>query len=350
VALVLIGVIVSGAVFAGLALALFHAQSRIAPQALSPGVGARVGNDVTVLQVAARAAPAIATIITSETASDRRLGAGFMATGDGYIVTNAHVVANSDMLTVLLGTDGLKRDARLVDSDCQTDLAVLKVDGVSGIPTLGFGDPAGLRVGQSVVAMGGQLDTPGPAPSGIITGLHRLMTVNQPVAAGADRRLGDTIQTDAPIDLSNSGGPLLNLSGQVVGISVAATTGGRPVAFAVSVADVEAEVEQIVRDGSLVVPDLGISWQDLSGPESGLRGVGAVIDALDPGGPGELARLRVGDVITAVDENRLDAGHPLAQVLNARFRPGQRVALTLNRQGSTLQLQATLGRRHPHCG
>ena len=351
VALVVIAAIVSGAVSAGVTLAILRSQSRTNPQTVDLGSNVRITEDSAIIQVADKAAPAVATIVTGQTATSRNLGSGFLTTSDGYLVTNAHVVANASALTVLFAGDSARHDARLVDSDCQTDVAVLKVDGVANLPTLAFGDTTTLRAGQSVVAVGSPLGQHAVG-SGIVTSLHRTIKVADPVVPTTDRTYSDTIQIDAAVDSTSSGGPLLNVAGQVIGVTVAADSGGRQAGFAISVDDLRTEVEQIVRDGKLVVPYLGIVSTDLTSQDAALQGqpVGALVGTVTPGGPADAAGVKAGDVITAVDEVKLDDAHPLLQVLVNQFRPAQRVTLTLVRQGSNTQVQATLGSQHPVCG
>ena len=321
VALVVIAAIVSGAVSAGVTLAILRSQARTNPQTVDLGSNVRITESSAIIQVADKAAPAVATIVTGAGSGSGGIGTGFLTTSDGYIVTNAHVVANASGLTVLLAGDSTRRDARLVDSDCQTDIAVLKVDGVSNLPTLSFGDTSTLRVGQSVVVvgtpLGGQV-----VESGIIAALHRSITVAAPVTPSSTQTLADTLQTDAVADPTVSGAPVLNVDGQVIGVAVDTTSGGRPTGFALSAADAA------LTGGS----------------------PGAQVVSLALGGPAEQAGLQAGDVVTAVDEVRLDDAHPLQQVLISQFRQGQRVTLTLVRKGSQTQLQATLGGGHPQCG
>jgi putative serine protease PepD len=349
VALVVIAAIVSGAVSAGVTLAILRSQARTDPQTVDLGSNVRITENSAILQVADKAAPAVATIVTGR--ASQGLGSAFLTTSDGYLVTNAHVVANASSLAVIFAGDSSHHDARLVDSDCQTDLAVLKVDGVAGLPTLAFADVTSLRAGQSVIAVGSPLGQRAVG-SGIISSLHRAVTVGDAVAPSVDRIFSDTIQSSAVVDQVSSGGPLLNVGGQVIGVIVAADSNSGQIGFAISAADVKSEVEQIVRDGKLVVPSLGVATRDLTSQDAAGQGVtvGASVTSVTPGGPGETAGLRAGDVITAVDEVKLDDAHPLLQVLANQFRPTQRVTLTLVRDGAATQVQATLASRHPVCG
>jgi putative serine protease PepD len=349
VALVVIAAIVSGAVSAGVTLAILRSQSRTNPQTVDLGSNVRITEDSAIIQVADRAAPAVATVVTGR--PGQGLGSAFLTTSDGYLVTNAHVVANATGLSVLLAGSSARLDARLVDSDCQTDVAVLKVDGVASLPTLAFGDVTNLRAGQTVVAVGSPLG-PRAVARGIVSSLHRASTVADPVSRAADRTYSDTIRSTADADPVSSGGPLLNVAGQVIGVTVAADSSTGPTSFAISSADIRTEVEQIVRDGKLVVPSLGIASHDLTSQDAALQGtpLGASITSVTAGGPAETAGIKAGDVILAVDEVKLDDAHPLLQVLVNQFRPTQRVTLTLSRNGAQTQVQATLGGQHPVCG
>jgi S1-C subfamily serine protease len=349
VALVVIAAIVSGAVSVGVTLAILRSQSRTNPQTVDLGSNVHITESNAIIQVADKAAPAVATIVTGS--SGRGLGSGFLTTSDGYLVTNAHVVANASGLSVLFAGDGTRHDARLVDSDCQTDVAVLKVDGVFSLPTLAFADTTSLRPGQSVIAVGSPFGQRAVG-AGIISSLHRVVAVGDPVAPASDRTFADTIQTTAGVDPVSSGGPLLNVAGQVIGVSVAADSGGVQQTFAISTADIRSEVEQIVRDGKLVVPYLGVTSSNITSQDAALQGspVGASVSIVTIGGPADTAGVKAGDVITAVDEVKLDDAHPLNQVLANQFRPAQRVTLTVNRGGSPTQVQATLGSQHPACG
>jgi putative serine protease PepD len=348
VALVVIAAIVSGAVSAGVTLAILRSQARTNPQTVDLGSNVRITEDSAIIQVADKAAPAVATVVTGR--ATQGLGSAFLTTSDGYLVTNAHVVANATGLAVIFAGSSDKHDARLVDSDCRTDLAVLKVDNVANLPTLAFADVTTLRAGQSVIAVGSPLGQRAVS-SGIISSLHRAVTVADPVALSTDRTYSDTIQSSAAIDPIGSGGPLLNVAGQVIGVTVAADSTTGLAGFAVSAADVRTEVEQIVRDGKLVLPDLGMVSRDLTSQDSALQGfpVGASVSSVTNGGPADLAGVKQGDIITAVDEVKLDDAHPLLQVLVNQFRPAQRVTLTLSRAGIATQVQATLGSQHPVC-
>lgn len=351
VALIAVVAVVSAAVSAGVTLEILRLTSRTNPQTVDLGSNVSISEESAVTQVAGRAAPAVATIVASSDPNNPRLASAFGTTVDGYLVTNAHAVANAATLRVILGSDpATARDARLVDADCGTDVAVLKVDGVGNLPTLAFGDSNALKPGQMLVAVGGPVAT--GVSTGVVSQLHASVTAADPVDASRQRQVDDVIRTEAQVGDGMSGGPVLNVGGQVVGIAVATRSGSQPITYTVASADVQPEVEQIVRDGSLTLPDLGVTTVFLGPAEAAARGLpsGALVSAVSRGGPGEAAGFRPGDVITAIDDQHVADGHPLPQVLVTRFRPGQRVTVSFSRSGSSTQVLATLAKGRPSCG
>jgi putative serine protease PepD len=339
--------IVGGAVGAGVTLGVLRFQGRTASPAVDLGGALGSGEDTTAATVAQRGLPSVVSIVTRESGAVQ--GSGFLISGDGFIVTNVGVVFNSQVLTVLIQGDAHRRDARVVDFDCQTGVAVLKVDQVANLPALAFADSTGLRLGQSVVGLGGS-DGDHSVTRGVVSGVHA--TVNlKGTTLGVPSQLSDVIRTDAAVDPSMSGGPLMNGSGQVVGVTMTDAAHSPPLAIALPSSDLQPEVEQIQQTGQLVVASLGAPVDDVSAGEATLHGgsAGARITQVDAGGPAERAGLRVGDVVVQLDDQRLDDAHPLAQVLRSRFKPDQKVTVTYVRGGSTSQLQTTLRGEHPPC-
>jgi S1-C subfamily serine protease len=160
--------------------------------------------------------------------------------------------------------------------------------------------------------------------------------------------ISDTIQTNALIAATTAGGPLLNVVGQVVGVVMPSQgTGG----YAISVADIQDDLQQILSTGQVVVSSVGVTSTDLSLPAAALTGLpeGSQLVTVDRSGPAAAAGLQPGDVITQVDDVKLDAAHPLRLLLRSRFRPNQRVAVTYFRAGASTQVQLTLAGQHPVC-
>jgi putative serine protease PepD len=342
--------IVGGAVAGGVTLGILRLQARTNPQRVDLGSTVTIKEEDATTGVAQKAAPAVVSIVTNETTLSH--GSGFLVTSDGYIVTNMGVVARSQVLEVLSPSDSRRHDARLVDYDCATGVAVLKVDQVSNLPTLAFGDSSGLRTGQSVIAVGGSLDTDRGVTHGVVSALHGIVSIGDVQGGTAEREMSNVIQTDARIGPGVSGAPLLNVGGQVIGVTmVGPAQGGQTASFALSSGDLQPEVEQIVQTGLLVVPSLGAQTLQVSADAATIRGTaaGARISTLVAGGPAEHAGLKPGDVITQLDDQRLDDAHPLAQVLRQRFKPDQRVTVGYWRGGATGQVQLTLLGEHPSC-
>src|SRR5229473_6548085 len=251
--MVVAGVVVLAALVAGgVSLGVLQLQSRTNTQSVDLRSRVTILEDSAIVQAAARAKPAVVSVVTQMQPSVGG-GSGYLATSDGFIVTNVQVIAHSSTLTVLLFGDTKPHKARLVDYDCQTGVAVLKVDQVSGLPTLAFADPTSIVQGQVVVAVAGPLTA--TAVPGHVSALHRPVTVTNSVAPELTVEISDTIQVDAFIDPSTAGGPLLNVGGQVIGVSMAAqgSNGG----FGLSAADIQDDVQQIQANGQLVVASLG---------------------------------------------------------------------------------------------
>ncbi|OLC67673.1 MAG: hypothetical protein AUH69_03200 [Actinobacteria bacterium 13_1_40CM_4_65_12] len=339
-------VVLAALVAGGVTLGVLQLQSRTNPQSVNLRSGVTITEDSAIVQAAARAKPAVVSVVTQVEPSVSA-GSGYLATSDGFIVTNVQVIAHSSTLTVLLVGDAKSHKARLVDYDCQTGVAVLKIDQVSGLPTLAFADPTSLVQGQVLVAVGGPLN--GSALPGHISALHRPVTVTDPVASDQSLEIGDTIQTDAVIDQATAGGPLLNVGGQVIGVSMAAQGSGG--GFGLNTADIQDDVQQILSNGQLVVASLGASSTVLTQQSAALAGTpeGSRLKVIDKAGPAATAGLRAGDVITQLDDVTVDAAHPLPLLLRSRFHPNQRVTVTYSRDNTSTQVQLTLVGAHPAC-
>ena len=268
-------------------------------------------------------------------------GSGWIYDSDGHVVTNAHVVAGAEALSVQF-FDGTTADATLVGIDSVQDVAVLKIDLADGQTLPGVskvGDSSLMRAGDPVVAIGSPLgEYTNTVSEGIIGGLNRTLST------GTSGELDNLIQHDAPISSGNSGGPLLNMRGEVIGMNVATinTSGAQNVTasglnFAIDGNTVRTIVDEIISSGgSVSYPYLGIQTQQTAD--------GAGVVSVVPGSPADDAGLRAGDLITAIDGTTIDATHSLSQVL-FQHHPGDRVDVTISREGSTQTLAVTLGIR-----
>lgn len=340
--------LVTALVAGGVTIGILQLQSRTNTQQVNLRAGVTISEESAVIQVAARAKPAVVTVVTKGQPRFAR-GSGYLVTSDGYIVTNVSVIAGASTMTVLVTGDVKLHDARLVDYDCQTGVAVLKIDQVRGLPTLAFADPTALVAGQIVVAVGGPLDG-GVVTPGYVSSLHRPVTVTDSVTLRSVE-ISDTIQTNSLISSGTAGGPLLNVGGQVVGVAMQSQGSSGSSGFGLNVADIQDDVQQILANGQVVVSSLGATSTDLGQQTASLSGLpeGGQLVTVDKAGPAAAAGLQAGDVITQLDDVKLDAAHPLRLLLRSRFRPNQRVAVTYVRAGASTQVQLTLVGEHPAC-
>jgi S1-C subfamily serine protease len=253
-------------------------------------------------------------------------------------------------MTVLVPGDPVAHDARLVDYDCQTGVAVIKIDKVSGLPTLAFADPTALVQGQVIVAVGGPVEG-GAVTPGYVSAMHQVVSIVNPSSAQHPLELSDTILTSSVINAGTAGGPMLNVGGQVVGIAMQSQASTETNGFGLNVADVQDDIQQILQTGQVVVSSLGATTTELNPVLASLSGlpVGSQIVTLDKGGPAASAGLQAGDVITQLDDVKLDAAHPLGLLLRSRFHPNQRVTVTYSRASASSQVQLTLTGQHPSC-
>jgi serine protease Do len=268
----------------------------------------------------------------------RGAGSGFIISGDGYVVTNNHVVEGAREIVVTLADDR-QFPARLVGRDPPTDLAVLKID-AGGLPFVSFARQALPEVGDWVVAVGNPFGLGGTATAGIVS------------ARG--REIGEAyvsfLQIDAPINSGNSGGPSFDLQGRVVGVNTAifSPTGGSVgIGFAIPADTAESVVRQLIRDGRVTRGYLGVGVGDLTpalAMRLGLQGQrGAVIADVAQGGPAT-GRLRVGDVVTAVGAQPVKGSSDLMRAV-AGAPPGSDLALTLLREGRRVEVRVRVARR-----
>jgi serine protease Do len=253
---------------------------------------------------------------------ERGTGSGFIVSSDGYILTNAHVVEDADQVTVKL-IDRREYQAKVIGIDTRTDVAVIKID-AHGLPIVKFGDVSKLRPGQWVVAIGSPFDFENSVTAGIISALGRSLP---------DDNYVPFIQTDVPVNPGNSGGPLFNVKGEVVGINsqIFSQTGGyMGLSFAIPI-DVAVNVEtQLIRTGHVVRGRIGVEIQDVNALLADSFGLdrprGALVATVEPGGPADKGGVKPGDVILAVNgENITRYGELSSRVSN--LRPGSEARL-----------------------
>jgi len=248
------------------------------------------------------------------------VGSGFIVSADGYVLTNAHVVSDASEVTVTL-TDRREFPAKVIGIDKPSDVALIKI-AATGLPTVRFGDPSKLRPGQWAIAIGSPFGFENSVTAGVISALGR------PLNDGSGSGYVTFIQTDAAVNPGNSGGPLFNIDGEVIGINsqIYSRTGGyMGVSFAIPI-DLALNVkEQLQKNGKVVRSRIGVSVQDIRQQLALSFGLttphGALISAVDPTGPSEKAGLKAGDVIISVNGRNIDHSWDLPAIIS-QLPPG----------------------------
>ncbi|HEX7685857.1 MAG TPA: DegQ family serine endoprotease [Trinickia sp.] len=266
------------------------------------------------------------------------LGSGFIISNDGYILTNAHVVDGANVVTVKL-TDKREFKAKVVGTDKQSDVAVLKIS-ASNLPTVKIGDPNQSKVGQWVVAIGSPYGFDNTVTSGIISAKARSLP---------HENYTPFIQTDVPVNPGNSGGPLFNLQGQVIGINsmIYSQTGGfQGLSFAIPIDEAMRVKDELVKTGHVSRGRLGVAVQGVNQTLANSFGlqkpVGALVSSVDPGGPAAKAGLQAGDVILAVNGTAVNDSTDLPSQI-ASMKPGSKATLDVWRDKGKKQVTVTLG-------
>ncbi|MER2506655.1 MAG: DegQ family serine endoprotease [Azonexus sp.] len=269
---------------------------------------------------------------------NKSLGSGFIVSVDGYILTNAHVVDGADEVTVRL-TDKREFKAKIIGADKRTDVALLKIE-ASGLPAVKMADPAQLKVGEWVVAIGSPFGFDNTVTAGIVSAKGRSLPQENYVPF---------IQTDVAINPGNSGGPLFNMRGEVVGINsqIYSRSGGyMGVSFAIPI-DVAMEIQNQLRaSGKVSRGRLGVVIQEVSKELAESlalsKPMGAVVNAVEKGGPAEKAGLEPGDVILKFDGKAINSSADLPRLVGAT-KPGTRSTVQLWRKGATREIAVTVG-------
>jgi len=267
-------------------------------------------------------------------------GSGFIISEDGYIITNHHVIEDSDSVTVTL-YDGTQYDAEIVGYDASNDLAVLKVD-AKGLPAVVIGDSDNLNVGDPVVAIGNPLgELTFSLTSGSVSALNRPVTLSNTVTM-------ELIQTDCAINSGNSGGALFNLYGEVIGITNAKYSSSSyseasidNIGFAIPMNNVMKQVKSLIENGYISKPYIGVMVGEVSA-DAQAYGIpaGAAVDSVSKNSPAEKAGLKKGDIIIAVDGKKVENGTELVDVIG-ELEVGQTLTLDVYRKGETLQIKVT---------
>ena len=293
-------------------------------------------------------------VVTSAGQAGQGVGTGFIVRSDGVIVTNCHVVEGATKITVFTSTDKPDQyDARVIGGDCEHDLAVLKIEG-KNLPTLQLGNSKDLQLGQSVVAIGYALALEGgpTVTTGIVSSLDRVVQVQDPncdVCQNQARTYSNVIQTDAAINHGNSGGPLLNLQGQVVGINSAGADSAQNIGFAIAIDAAKDAIRQAMTDPLGASPYLGVTTKSVTPDAAFQLGLtvdsGAYVLATTADGPARGAGVLEGDVIVSIGGTPVAGADDVGTIL-AGLSVGQSVDVGVVRtDGTSATLHVTLGTR-----
>jgi S1-C subfamily serine protease len=337
-----------------------QANTATATAGASPAAGGwvpvTINESSAVIDAAAKTSPSVVKITTKGQSTDpfgtvpsEGVGSGFIYDAAGWIVTNRHVVAGANALTVEL-PDGRTFDGTVYGTDTLTDLAIVKVE-ATDLPVASLGRSDGLKIGQLVMAIGSPLGMYSfSVTSGIVSGKGRDIVVDNGTS-----RITNLIQTDAAINLGNSGGPLTDATGAVVGINTAVANDSSGIGFAIPIDIARPIMDQALAGVPLSRPWIGIRFltldlqyqKDLGLPvaEGALvTNEGGTGSAIVPGSPAAAAGLLDNDIVTAINGQKLDQLHPLDAVL-VQFSPGDTVTLDVLRDGTPTRLTLTLGTR-----
>ena len=306
-----------------------------------------------------KTSPTVVSIVTSQVSGQgffqqevEGAGTGIVISEDGYILTNKHVISEARSVQVVMSDGTRHSDVTIVGSDPLNDIAFLKIKNVSDLKVATLGDSGAMRVGQDVIAIGNSLGQyQNTVTSGIVSGLGRPVTAASSELNSRVESLTDLLQTDAAINPGNSGGPLINSAGQVVGINTAIAADAQGIGFAIPINAAKGMIRGVIANGKAEKAYLGVQYvaitpdvrtqYKLSVDQGALVRSGSG-SAVEGNGPADEAGIKDGDIITKVNEKYVGKQGGLGSLV-AEFMPGEKVTLTIIRDGKEQQKTLTLG-------
>lgn len=280
-------------------------------------------------------------------------GTGIVISSDGYIVTNKHVVSGARTVQVVMSDGTRHSDVSVIGADPLNDIAFLKMKGVKDLPVASLGDSGTVRVGQNAIAIGNSLGQyQNTVTSGIISGLGRPVTAASSELGSRVESLTDLLQTDAAINPGNSGGPLINMAGQVIGINTAIAADAQGIGFAIPINAAKGLIRGVIVHGKVekayvgvqyvaITPDIRTQY-DLSVKQGALVRASGSGSAVVSGSPADKAGVKDGDIITKVNDKVVGEQGGFGSLV-AEFMPGEKIELTIIRDGKERQISLTLG-------
>lgn len=289
--------------------------------------------------------------LTSSESSATAAGTGFILSKDGYIATNKHVVSGANKIGVLLDDGTAFEDVELIGTDPLNDFAIIKIKNAKDLTPIKLGDSKTISAGQQVIAIGNALGAyQNSVTSGIISGKGRSLTATDSSRTQIET-LSDMIQTDAAINGGNSGGPLLNAAGEVIGINTAYASQGNNVGFAIPISSVKGIINNVLKGQGFERAVIGVRYINLTPTIAKQKKLdinhGALIssskgnNAIIPGSAGDKAGLKENDVITSVNGVEIGVSGSLSSLIG-EYSVGDTVTLTIIRNGKTENLELTL--------
>jgi serine protease Do len=279
-------------------------------------------------------------------------GTGFIISSDGLILTNKHVVSDTEAEYTVITNDDQKYDAKILATDPILDIAVLKIE-ANNLPTVELGNSDEIELGQTVIAIGNSLgEYKNAVTKGIISGMKRRIVASD--RSGGSEVIEEALQTDAAINPGNSGGPLINLAGQVIGINTATNQEGQSIGFAIPINVAKQDIDSVKTSGRIVRPWLGVRYilisEEIAKENQLEKDYGALIVrgqkqtdlAVIPGSPADKAGLVENDIVLEINDQKIDEEHPLAREI-AKFKPGEEITLKVLHKGGEKEIQVILG-------
>lgn len=279
-------------------------------------------------------------------------GSGFIVSSDGIIVTNKHVVSDSDAAYTILFNDGSKKPAKVLARDPIQDVAVLKIE-ATNLPIVRLGNSSTIKIGQTAIAIGNALgEFRNTVSVGVISGLHRSIVADG--ASSGLESLEQLIQTDAAINPGNSGGPLLNIDGDVIAVNTAMARGAENIGFSIPINSVKRAIDSVKKQGRIIYPFLGVRYAIITKESAAAsklgKDYGALVSAFgqDPavtvGSPADKAGIKEGDIILMIHKERIDTNHSLASLIQ-KYNVGDTVTLRVFRDNKEFDVRAVLEER-----
>jgi len=310
-----------------------------------------VQEDSQVIDAVDRVSPAVVSVVVKTvdfdffygpTSAESGIGTGFIVDKGGLIITNSHVVnsVGGDYSVIL--KDGTSYEVDKIHLDEQNDLAILEI-AARDLPTVTFGDSDKLKVGQKAIAIGNALGQfQNTVTVGVVSGVGRSIVTGDGFSM-EQKTYENVIQTDAAVNPGNSGGPLLDIAGQVIGINVATSSGADNISFAIPINTLKPVLESFIKEGRIIKPYLGVSYTMISKEIAALRRLseGAFVSHVADATPAHEAGLQRGDIITKLNGKNLSTTYSLSQAILGQ-KVGDEVILEVDREGKILEIKATL--------